>query len=254
MLKITNLHAQTEGKDIIKGLDLEIQPGETHIIMGPNGSGKTTLASILAGKEQYEITGGQIEYEGKDLTRLAPEERSLAGIFLAFQYPVEIPGISNREFLKSIVNAHRENTGKPLHDALQFEKLLQETIKTFNLKPELVDRNLNEGFSGGEKKQNEILQMALLSPSLKILDETDSGLDIDALQSVAQAINSLQSKETATLVITHYNRLIDLLDVDKIHVMVNGVIVKSGGKELAQEIEKSGYDAYLPKEPLKVLN
>jgi Fe-S cluster assembly ATP-binding protein len=254
MLSIKNLHAEIDGKKILKGVDLQVQAGETHIIMGPNGSGKTTLSSVLAGRQEYTITAGEIIFEGDNLSELSPTERSLVGIFLAFQYPAEIPGIANREFLKSIVNAQRKNRGEAPLDSIQFEQLVQETIKKFDLKADLLDRNLNEGFSGGEKKQNEILQMALLNPKLKILDETDSGLDIDALQKVAEAIKKLQTNETSTLIITHYNRLVDLVEPDFVHIMADGKIVESGDKSLAKAIEDYGYDKYLPAAPLNILN
>jgi len=254
MLQINNLHIQTEGKEILKGLDLTIKAGEVHAIMGPNGAGKSTLASVLAGKDQYEQTNGSIIFEGNDLTKLAPEERSLAGIFLAFQYPVEIPGVSNIEFLKSIVNQHRIHKGDDAMDTFQFQAFMKEKLTEFNMNDKLLNRNLNEGFSGGEKKKNELLQMALLNPKLKILDETDSGLDVDALKTVAKGVNKLHSKNTSTLVITHYNRILDYLNIDFVHIMVEGKIVATGGKELAKEIEANGYEKYLPKKPLQVLN
>lgn len=254
MPKITNLHAQIEGKEILKGVNLQVNRGELHVIMGPNGSGKSTLASILAGKEGYEITEGSISFGGKNLLEMPPEERSLNGLFLGFQYPVEIPGVSNFEFLKTIVNKHRQAKGEDPLDTFQFQALVKETIATYGLKEDLLDRGLNEGFSGGEKKQNEILQMALLQPGVKILDEVDSGVDIDALKVIASAINKLQTKETATILITHYNRLLDFLAITHVHIMVDGKIVASGGKELAKQVEEEGYDKYLPKKPLQVLN
>ncbi len=254
MLQIKNLHIQTEGKEILKGLDLTIKAGEVHAIMGPNGAGKSTLASVLAGKDQYELTDGSISFENNDLTKLSPEERSLAGIFLAFQYPVEIPGVSNLEFFKSIVNQHRIHRGEDAMDTFQFQAFMKEKLAEFGMDDKLMDRNLNEGFSGGEKKKNELLQMALLNPKLKILDETDSGLDVDALKTVAEGVNKLQSPESATLVITHYNRILDYLNIDFVHIMVEGKIVATGGIELAKEIETDGYKKYLPKKPLTVLN
>jgi len=254
MPSIKNLHVSAENKEILKGINLDVHSGETHVIMGPNGAGKSTLAGVLAGKENYTITEGSITYEGKDLLPLSPEERAQAGIFLGFQYPVEIPGVSTIEFLKAAVNAKRQAQGKEPLDAIEFQALLQEKAAEMNMPTDLLERNLNEGFSGGEKKRNEIFQMALLEPKLKILDETDSGLDVDALKIVAQGIHDLHSADSATIVITHYNRILEFLDVDYVHIMIKGQIVKTGGKELAKEIEENGFETYLPKESLKVLN
>lgn len=254
MLTIKNLHAETESKQILNGINLTIGKGEIHVIMGPNGAGKSTLASVLAGKENYQITDGSIEYEGKNLLDLAPEERAQAGIFLGFQYPVEIPGVSTVEFLKAMVNAKRQAQGDEPFDAIEFKAFLKEKTDEMHMPEDLLSRNLNEGFSGGEKKRNEIFQMALLEPTLKILDETDSGLDVDALKTIAQGVKKLQTPETSTLIITHYNRILHELDVDQVHIMIDGKIVKSGGKDLAKEIEEKGFESYLPKQPLKVLN
>jgi len=242
MLKIKNLHASIDGKAILKGLNLEINPGEVHAIMGPTGAGKSTLASVLAGHESYEITEGEILFEGKDLTALPIEDRAREGLFLAFQYPVEIPGVSNVNFLKTALNEIREYAGlKPL-SAKDFLQLVKEKSALVELDSSLATRSVNEGFSGGEKKRNEIFQMAMLNPKLAILDETDSGLDIDALRIVASGVNALKTKENATLVITHYQRLLDYIVPDFVHVLFDGRIVKTGGKDLALELEEKGYD------------
>ena len=241
MLSIENLKAKIDDKEILKGLNLNIKPGEVHAIMGPNGSGKSTLASIMAGKEDYDITEGDIVYNGESILELAPDERAQQGIFLAFQYPIEIPGVSNGYFLREAFNSINKARGNPPLKPVQFGKLAKEKIKMLKMDESFLKRSLNEGFSGGEKKRNEILQMAILEPLLSILDETDSGLDIDALQIVANGVNSLRSKETSFLVITHYQRLLDYIVPDYVHVLVNGKIVKSGGKELALELESKGY-------------
>lgn len=227
---------------ILKGINLEVKPGEVHAIMGPNGSGKSTLASVLAGREDYEIEGGSIEFQGEDLTDLAPEERARKGIFLAFQYPVEIPGVSTTNFLKTAVNQVRESRGQKALDAVSFLKEMKEKMKLVEIDQSLLSRSLNEGFSGGEKKRNEIFQMAMLEPKLAILDETDSGLDIDALKIVADGVNKLKSSDNATIVVTHYQRLLDYIVPDFVHVLYKGRIVKSGDKSLALELEEKGYD------------
>lgn len=242
MLKINNLQASIGDKKILKGLNLEVKAGEIHAIMGPNGSGKSTLASVLAGREDYEITGGSVEFEGKDLLELATEERAAEGIFLAFQYPVEIPGVTTVNFLKTAVNETRKYRGEEPLDSVQFLKLIKEKAKLLKLDDALQKRALNEGFSGGEKKRNEVFQMAVLEPKLAILDETDSGLDIDALRIVAEGVNTLRSPERAFIVITHYQRLLDYIVPDFVHVLYKGKIVKSGTKELALELEEKGYD------------
>jgi Fe-S cluster assembly ATP-binding protein len=244
MLNIQNLHAAVDGKTILKGLTLEIKPGEIHAIMGPNGTGKSTLSHILAGKEGYEITEGSIEFDGKDLTELEIDERAQAGIFLAFQYPVEIPGVSSMNFLKSSVNAVREANGEEAYDGAQFLKLVREKAKEISLDPSMLKRSVNQGFSGGEKKRFETLQMMLLQPKLGILDETDSGLDIDALRNVGEAINALRSDARSFLMITHYQRLLDHVQPDVVHIMNAGRIVKSGGMELAEKLEQEGYEAF----------
>ena len=242
MLKITNLHANIDGKEILKGLDLEVTSGEVHAIMGPNGSGKSTLANVLAGREEYEVTEGSVTYHGEDLLELAPEERAWKGIFLAFQYPVEIPGVSNLNFLRTALNESRKANGQDELGGKDFLALVREKAKLVEMDPDLMNRNLNVGFSGGEKKRNEIFQMALLEPRLGILDETDSGLDIDALRIVAGGVNKLRSKDKAFIVVTHYQRLLDHIVPDVVHVMANGRIIKSGPKELALELEEKGYD------------
>ena len=242
MLKITNLHANIDGKEILKGLDLEVTSGEVHAIMGPNGSGKSTLANVLAGREEYEVTEGSVTYHGEDLLELAPEERAWKGIFLAFQYPVEIPGVSNMTFLRTALNETRKANGLDELGGKDFLALVREKAKLVEMDPDLMNRNLNVGFSGGEKKRNEIFQMALLEPRLGILDETDSGLDIDALRIVASGVNKLRSTDKAFIVVTHYQRLLDHIVPDVVHVMANGRIIKSGPKELALELEEKGYD------------
>jgi Fe-S cluster assembly ATP-binding protein len=242
MLKISNLQAKIGEKEILRGLNLEVKAGEIHAIMGPNGAGKSTLASVLAGRDTYEVTGGEVEFEGEDLLELAPEERAAKGVFLAFQYPVEIPGVSTTNFLKTAVNEMRKYRGEESMDAVQFLKMFKEKMKIVNIDQSLLNRSLNEGFSGGEKKRNEIFQMAVLNPKLAILDETDSGLDIDALRIVAEGVNKLKSPYNATIVITHYQRLLDFIVPDFVHVLYKGRIVKSGTKELALELEERGYD------------
>ncbi|MFN5325582.1 MAG: Fe-S cluster assembly ATPase SufC, partial [Bacteroidota bacterium] len=242
MLKIENLQASIEEKEILKGINLDIKPGEVHAIMGPNGSGKSTLASVLAGREDYEVTGGTVDFLGKDLLELSPEDRAKEGLFLAFQYPVEIPGVSTTNFMKTALNEKRKYQGLDPLDAAQFLKLMKEKMKLVQIDQALLSRSLNEGFSGGEKKRNEIFQMAMLEPKLAILDETDSGLDIDALRIVANGVNQLRSKDNAFLVVTHYQRLLEYIVPDFVHVLYKGRIVKSGTKELALELEERGYD------------
>jgi Fe-S cluster assembly ATP-binding protein len=242
MLVIKDLHAGVNGNQILNGVDLMVNRGEVHAIMGPNGSGKSTLAGVLAGRESYIVTSGEVLYEGKDLLQLAPEERAREGIFLAFQYPVEIPGVSNTYFLKAALNAIRKHRGLEELDAVEFLALVKKKLKIIDLDPELLNRPVNEGFSGGEKKRNEIFQMAVLDPRLAILDETDSGLDIDALRIVADGVNRIRSKDNAIIVVTHYQRLLDYIIPDVVHVLVDGRIVKSGDKELAKELEVRGYD------------
>ena len=242
MLSIKNLKAEINGKEILKGINLEVKAGEVHAIMGPNGSGKSTLSAVLAGREDYEVTGGSITFNGKDLLELAAEDRAREGIFLAFQYPVEIPGVSNINFLRTAVNEIRKYKGLPDMEAKEFLALIKEKQKVVELDAKLTGRSVNEGFSGGEKKRNEIFQMAVLEPKLAILDETDSGLDIDALRIVATGVNKLKNKDNATIVITHYQRLLDYIVPDFVHILYNGKIVKSGGKELALEMEEKGYD------------
>jgi len=242
MLTVKNLHAQIGDKQILKGIDLQVNAGEVHAIMGPNGSGKSTLASVLAGREDYDVTAGEVTFEGKDLLALPPDERACEGIFLAFQYPVEIPGVSTVNFMKTAINKIRAYRRDTQLDAVAFLKLMKEKMKLVEIDQALLTRSLNEGFSGGEKKRNEIFQMAMLEPKLAILDETDSGLDIDALRIVAQGVNQLRSKDNATIVVTHYQRLLDYIVPDFVHVLFQGKIVKSGGKELALELEAKGYD------------
>ena len=244
MLKITDLRVSVDDKEILRGFDLEVGAGEVHAIMGPNGSGKSTLAYVLAGREGYEVTGGEIVYDGEDLLAMEPEERAAAGVFLAFQYPVEIPGVANMYFLRTALNALRRARGQDEIDAASFLKLVRERAKLVGVKPELLKRSVNYGFSGGEKKRNEILQMAVLEPRLAILDETDSGLDIDALRTVADGVNSLRRPERAIVVITHYQRLLNYIVPDRVHVLLDGRIVRSGGRELALELEESGYGAF----------
>lgn len=242
MLSIRNLHAGIEGKEILNGINLEIKPGEVHAIMGPNGSGKSTLASVLAGRKEFEVIKGSVEFLGKDLLEMSPEKRAGEGLFLAFQYPVEIPGLSTTNFIKTAVNETRKYRGEEPLDAVAFLKLMKEKMKLMKIDQSLTSRSLNEGFSGGEKKRNEIFQMAMLQPRLAILDETDSGLDIDAIRIVANGVNKIKSKENAVLVVTHYQRLLNFIVPDFVHVLYNGRIVKSGGKELALELEEKGYD------------
>ena len=241
LLEIKDLHARVEEKEILKGINLTVQAGEVHAIMGPNGSGKSTLAGVLSGRDAYEVTGGEVTFEGKDLLELAPEERAQEGVFLAFQYPVEIPGVNNTYFLKAALNSIRKYRGLEELDAVQFLKLVREKLKVLHIDQSLLNRPVNEGFSGGEKKRNEIFQMAVLDPKLAILDETDSGLDIDALQAVAEGVNSLRSPDRAIIVVTHYQRLLNFIVPDFVHVLSGGRIVKSGGKELALELEAHGY-------------
>ncbi len=248
MLEIKNLHARAGDKDILRGVDLIVRRGELHAIMGPNGSGKSTLAHVLAGRPGYEVTDGTVLYDGRDLLALSPEERAREGVFLAFQYPVEIPGVSNVYFLKAALNAIRKHRGEGELDAVEFLALVKERSKIVQIDEELVKRSVNEGFSGGEKKRNEIFQMAILEPSLAVLDETDSGLDIDALRIVAGGVNSLRGPERAMVVVTHYQRLLDYIVPDFVHVLVDGRIVRSGGKEMALELEEKGY-SWLEKEP-----
>jgi Fe-S cluster assembly ATP-binding protein len=242
MLEIKDLHAGIDGKEILKGLGLTINPGEVHAIMGPNGSGKSTLANVLAGRPRYEVTSGTVLFEGKDLLTVPPEERAREGVFLAMQYPVEIPGVNNIYFLKAAYNAIRKHRGEEELDAMEFLQLVREKMKVVELDESFMNRGVNEGFSGGEKKRNEIFQMAVLDPKLAILDETDSGLDIDALRIVATGVNALRNERHSVLVITHYQRLLRYLVPDFVHVLANGRIVKSGGKELAEQLEQQGYD------------
>ena len=242
MLIIKNLHVSVNGKEIIKGLDLEVKAGETHAIMGPNGSGKSTLSAVLVGNPAFEVTEGEIIFEGRNLLEMSPEERSCAGIFLSFQYPVEIPGVSMVNFMRAAVNEHRKYRGETPLSAGDFLKLMREKQALVELDKNLVNRSVNEGFSGGEKKRNEIFQMAMLEPKLAILDETDSGLDIDALRIVAQGVNQLKRPENATIVITHYQRLLDYIRPDTVHVLYNGRIIRTAGPELALELERKGYD------------
>jgi FeS assembly ATPase SufC len=248
MLTIKNLHVNVDGKEILRGLDLEIGTGEVHAIMGPNGSGKSTLSYVLAGRDGYEVTEGEVIFEGKNLLEMEPEERAWAGIFLAMQYPVELPGVNNMSFLRESVNAVRRARGEEELDAIAFMKLIREKAELVKLPEKLLKRSVNAGFSGGEKKRNEILQMALLEPKLTILDEIDSGLDIDALRTVAEGVNALRSPERSFLMITHYQRLLDYIEPDHIHVLAHGRIVRSGGKELALELEEKGYGWILEEE------
>jgi Fe-S cluster assembly ATP-binding protein len=241
MLKIENLHVQIGGKEILKGLDLEVKAGEVHAIMGPNGAGKSTLGNVLAGREGYDVTAGSVRYDGEDLLELEPEERAAAGVFLAFQYPVEIPGVNNTYFLRAALNAQRKRRGEVELDSMQFLKRVREKLAVLHLKDELLHRAVNEGFSGGEKKRNEIFQMALLEPRLAILDETDSGLDIDALKMVADGVNAMRDPARAFVVITHYQRLLDYIVPDYVHVLAEGRIVESGDKSLALKLEEHGY-------------
>lgn len=244
LLKIENLHATVDGQEILKGIDLVIEPGEVHAIMGPNGSGKSTLSYVLAGRDGYEVTGGQVLYDGQDLLALKPEERARAGIFLAFQYPVEIPGVTTMTFLRTALNAVRKGSGQDELDAMQFLKLVRAKARALGIEEEMLKRAVNTGFSGGEKKRGEVLQMALLEPRLMVLDETDSGLDIDALKVVAGGVEALRSPERGMLVITHYQRILQYLVPDHVHVLSGGRIVRSGGRELADELERTGYAAF----------
>lgn len=242
MLKIENLHASVDGKKILKGVNLTVKPGEVHAIMGPNGSGKSTLSNVIAGRDGYEVTGGTISFHGQDLLAMEPEERAWAGVFLAFQYPVEIPGVNNVYLLKAGLNARRKHLGLEELDAMEFMQLVREKAKLVELDQAFLSRGVNEGFSGGEKKRNEIFQMAVLEPNLAILDETDSGLDIDALRVVANGVNALRSAERSIVMVTHYQRLLDYIEPDVVHVLVDGKVLKSGDKSLALELEKRGYD------------
>ncbi len=242
MLEVKNLHASVDGNEILNGINLKVNTGEVHAIMGPNGSGKSTLAQVLAGKEDYEVTKGEIIYHGKNLLDLSPEDRAREGVFLAFQYPIEIPGVSNTNFLKTALNEIRKYHGEEELDAMEFLSLIKKKMKLVDLDQAFLKRSVNEGFSGGEKKRNEIFQMAVLDPKLAILDETDSGLDIDALKIVANGVNQLKRKDNATVVVTHYQRLLNFIIPDFVHVLYRGKIVKSGGKELALELEEKGYD------------
>ncbi len=241
MLEIRNLHASAAGQEILRGVNLAVKAGEVHAIMGPNGSGKSTLAQVIAGRESFEVTEGQILYEGRDLLEMAPEERAREGVFLAFQYPIEIPGVGNAYFLKAALNAIRKHRGESELDAVEFLALIRDKLKLLEIDESLMNRPVNEGFSGGEKKRNEILQMAVLDPRLAVLDETDSGLDIDALKTVAAGVNALRSPHRAIIVVTHYQRLLNYIIPDRVHVLVDGRIVKSGGKDLALELEAKGY-------------
>ena len=241
MLEIKNLHARVGGKDILKGIDLAVGTGEVHAVMGPNGSGKSTLAGVLAGRSEYEVTAGSVTYNGRDLLDLAPEERAREGLFLAFQYPVEIPGVNNAYFLKAALNAVRKHRGEPEIDAMGFMALIRDKMALLDMDQSLLSRPVNDGFSGGEKKRNEIFQMAVLEPKLAILDETDSGLDIDALKVVANGVNALRGPDRSAIVVTHYQRLLDYIVPDFVHVLSDGRIVRSGGKELALELEDKGY-------------
>jgi Fe-S cluster assembly ATP-binding protein len=241
MLEVKNLHVRVEGKEILKGLDLHVKAGEVHAIMGPNGSGKSTLARALSGHPEYEVTSGEVLYQGRDLLEMDPDERAREGVFMAFQYPVEIAGVNNAYFLKAALNAKRKHHGQPELDAMEFMQLIKDKSQLLDIDKTMLSRAVNEGFSGGEKKRNEIFQMALLEPRLAILDETDSGLDIDALKIVSKGVNAMRSPERAVIVVTHYQRLLDYIVPDYVHVLSSGRIVKSGGKELALELEKKGY-------------
>ena len=244
MLKIKNLHATVDGKEILKGIDLAMGFGEVHAIMGPNGSGKSTLSYVLAGRDGYEVTKGEVLYNGKNLLKMKPEERAGEGVFLAFQYPVELPGVSSMNFLKAAVNAVRKYRGENELDAMDFLKFVRETTKMLNITDDMLKRAVNVGFSGGEKKRNEVLQMAVLKPTLSVLDETDSGLDVDALRIVGEGVTALRSPHRSMLVITHYQRLLDHIVPDEVHILADGKIVRSGGKELAVELEEKGYSRY----------
>lgn len=245
LIDIKNLHANIEGTEILRGLNLTINPGEVHAMMGPNGSGKSTLASVIAGREEFEVTEGTVLFEGKDLLEMAPEERAAEGLFLAFQYPVEIPGVTTANFLKAAVNSVRKHRGEEPLDGVQLMKLFNEKMKLVEMEKSFLSRSINEGFSGGEKKRNEIFQMAVLQPRMAVLDETDSGLDIDALKIVARGVNQLRAADKGFLVITHYQRLLDYIVPDFVHVLIGGRIVKTGGKELALQLEAEGYDAFI---------
>ena len=251
MLQIKNLQVKAEDKQILKGIDLHVKPGQVHAIMGPNGSGKSTLARVLAGHPEYEVTGGNVLFEGRDLLEMDPDERAREGVFMAFQYPVEIAGVNNAYFLKAAVNAKRKHHGLPELDAMEFMQLIKEKSTLLEIDQSMLSRAVNEGFSGGEKKRNEIFQMALLEPKLAILDETDSGLDIDALKIVANGVNAMRGPERAIVVVTHYQRLLDYIVPDYVHVLSNGRIVKSGGKELALELERKGYGWIDAAEPVR---
>lgn len=242
MLKIKNLHVSVEGNEILKGLDLEVKRGEVHAIMGPNGSGKSTLANVLAGREEYEVTEGEVLFDGEDLLEMNPEDRAREGLFLAFQYPVEIPGVSIANFMKTALNDMRAHRGLEKIDAMEFMKLTKEKMNLLDMDPKFLHRSVNEGFSGGEKKRNEIFQMSVLEPKLAVLDETDSGLDIDALKIVADGVNKFRSKDNAVIVVTHYQRLLNYIVPDFVHVLIKGRIAESGGKELALHLEEHGYD------------
>jgi Fe-S cluster assembly ATP-binding protein len=242
MLSIENLHARIGDREILKGLTLDLPSGEVHAIMGPNGSGKSTLAQVLAGREDYQVTEGRVVYDGRDLLAMAPEERARAGVFLAFQYPIEIPGVNNAYLLKAALNAQRQARGETLMDAFEFMALIKKKMEVVHVPKDFLTRNVNQGFSGGEKKRNEVLQMLLLEPRLAVLDETDSGLDVDALKTVAHGVNSLRSPERSMLLVTHYERLLELIVPDRVHVLADGRIIKSGGKELARELDERGYD------------
>jgi Fe-S cluster assembly ATP-binding protein len=252
ILSVHELTADVNGNQILKGLNLDVKAGEIHAIMGPNGSGKSTFSKVLAGHPAYDVTGGEIIFQEQDLLEMEPEERAIAGIFLAFQYPIEIPGVSNLDFLRVAYNSRRKNQGLEEIDTFDFEDLVQEKLEIVKMNPSFLERSLNEGFSGGEKKRNEILQMALLEPKLAILDETDSGLDIDALKIVADGVNQLASPENATILITHYQRLLNYIEPDFVHVMAGGRILRTGGKELALELESRGYDWVLEEEAVEV--
>ena len=241
MLEVTNLHARVGNREILRGIDLTVKPGEVHAIMGPNGSGKSTLASVIVGRDDYEVTEGTVVYDGKDLLEMEPEERARHGVFLAFQYPVEIPGVNNAYLLKAALNEVRKHRGESEFDAMEFMTFVKERMQVLDIDPSLLNRPVNEGFSGGEKKRNEIFQMVVLEPKLAIMDETDSGLDIDALKVVSRGVNALRSSERATVVVTHYQRLLNYIVPDFVHVLSDGRIVKSGGKELALELEEQGY-------------
>ncbi len=251
LLKVENLQAEIEEKQILKGLNIEVKPGEVHAIMGPNGAGKSTLANVLSGRDDYEVTGGSMLFDGEELAELDPEERARKGLFLAFQYPVEIPGVSNKLFMQTALNAVREERGLSALDMFEFDEFAKEKIELLDMRSDLLERSVNVGFSGGEKKRNDIFQMALLEPKLCILDETDSGLDIDALKVVANGVNALRSEDRSFIVVTHYQRLLDYIKPDFVHVLYDGRIVKSGGFELVHELEESGYDDIIKQNQIK---